>query len=443
MWKFLVSLVCAFFVLSVCHVSAAGLSVDDFIPPAQTNTDEAKQEAEKISQPEAVKEEIGVNGTPAIAAANAQDAINVAVERIAVGGGCEEIKFPSGFGFVASGVATYSVMPNPTATLSAQRLAYQIAYMNAKKSLAETLYGLSSVGREQLQEQFKTIISDTDTLSNTSQQYAESATELVKGLLRGYVDYKVNDEQTDTVGTVTVTIVATPKTMGKGSRVDSSSLTADSVKEGLGGVLAELSTGLLPPVGGKVISVPQSGELAFVGFGSSVVPDNADPAIRAKLALNAQKLAQMRARSALCGIILGDDIQAASSMDASTNAMSQQFEEAQKGDPVAENNDAATIAKLDEQRKHFLSTQFNSEAISSLRAGTIPPGVSVKTFFNPEKTMAEAVAVYLPSVTARAAKAGQDMKHSSIVQNPQGQGANEGRMPARGASGQVSRDEDL
>ena len=200
MWKFLVSLVCAFFVLSVCHVSAAGLSVDDFIPPAQTNTDEAKQEAEKISQPEAVKEEIGVNGTPAIAAANAQDAINVAVERIAVGGGCEEIKFPSGFGFVASGVATYIVMPNPTATLSAQRLAYQIAYMNAKKSLAETLYGLSSVGREQLQEQFKTIISDTDTLSNTSQQYAESATELVKGLLRGYVVYKVNDEQTDTVG---------------------------------------------------------------------------------------------------------------------------------------------------------------------------------------------------------------------------------------------------
>ena len=149
MWKFLVSLVCAFFVLSVCHVSAAGLSVDDFIPPAQTNTDEAKQEAEKISQPEAVKEEIGVNGTPAIAAANAQDAINVAVERIAVGGGCEEIKFPSGFGFVASGVATYSVMPNPTATLSAQRLAYQIAYMNAKKSLAETLYGLSSVGRSE------------------------------------------------------------------------------------------------------------------------------------------------------------------------------------------------------------------------------------------------------------------------------------------------------
>lgn len=377
--------------------------------------------------------EPGIDDKSTVTAATAQDAVNAAMERIAQGGGCEQIKFPSGFGWVAIGSAVYGVVPNPVANLTAQRQAYQIAYMNAKKNLAESLHALSTKGLDELNSQIKTIISDTDTLSNMSENFRESITEQVQGLLRGYVIYNVQDEQADKHGTVTVTIVVTPKTMGQGQRIDSSASTADSVQDGLKAVLAELSSGLMPPVGGKVISVPQTGELAFIGFGSAVVPTNPNAATQAKLVLNSQKLAQMRARSALCGIILGDEIKATSSLDTATATISNQFAEVQKDDQTYGHN-SAEIKKLDEQRNAFVSTQLSSDQISSMRQGNLPSGVTVKTFLNPEKTIAEAVAVYLPSVSASAKKAGQVMKTSQIPQNDAENGsttAGSGKCPYR------------
>lgn len=423
--------------------NAASLSADDFLPPVQATSPEAEKAAVTVQQPEAVKEESGIDGKSAVAAATAQDAVNAAVERIAQAGGCEQIKFPSGFGWVATGTAVYGVVPNPVANLTAQRQAYQIAYMNAKKNLAEALHGLSTKGQDELNSQFKTIISDTDTLSNMSEGFSESITEQVQGILRGYVVYNVKDEQAGDHGTVSVTIVATPKTMGKGQRVDASGATADSVQAGLNAVLTELSTGLMPPVGGKTISVPQTGELAFIGFGSAVVPTNPNAATQAKLVLNAQKMAQLRARSALAGIILGDNVSATSSLDSATQTISNQFAEAAKNDPTTGGNEQE-IKKLDEQRNSFVSTQLSKEQITSLRSGVLPPGVTVKTFLNPEKTIAEAVAVYLPSVTANAKKAGTDMKNSQIVKDAASGAANGlGSLPPQGPSGQVMKDGDL
>lgn len=444
MKTFLFILCVAALLLPTGRVLAAPLSADDFLPPVAAATPEAEKAARTVQQPEAVKEESGIDGKPAVAAATAQDAVNAAVERIAGVGGCEQIKFPSGFGWVATGTAVYGVTQNPTANLLAQRQAYQIAYMNAKKSLNETLHGLSTKGLEELNSQFKTIINDTDTLTNMSEGFAESITEQVNGILRGYVVYNVQDDQQGDHGQVTVTIVATPKTMGKVQRLDTSAATADSLHDGLNTVLNELSTGLMPPVGGKVISVPQSGELAFVGFGSAVVPDNPNPATRAKLALNAQKMAQMRARSALCGIILGDNVSSSSSLDSATQTISNQFAEAQKEDPTRQAN-ASEIQKLDAQRNSFVNTQLTKEQITSMRAGNLPPGVNVKAFLNPEKTIAEAIAVYVPSVTEAAKKAGVEMREAKILKDsPQsGMAGQEGKLPPKGPSGQVMKDADL
>lgn len=434
-------------------IASLAINPDDFLPPAQTDTPEAQQQATQIQQPEAVKEEKGLDEKPAISAANAQDAINTAIKNISVGGGCEEIKFPSGFGFVASGNATYGLVQNPTANLIAQRQAYQIAYLNAKKNLTEYLHGLSTEGQEQLQQEFNTLNIDTDSLANTSEKLSENIVELVKGLIRGYVVYSIDDNQGGQTGTVTVTIVSTPKTLGKSNRVNASSLTADNIRDGLAGVLSELSNGLLSPVGGKVINVPQTGELAFIGFGSAVVQSNPNKAVEAKLMLNAQKIAQMRARSALCGIILGDEIEGSSSLDAQTQSISKQFEEAQKDDPTVANQDKSAVTKLQDQVNSFVSTQLTKEQISSLRNGVLPPGVNVKTYMNPEKTLAEAVAVYLPSVTSRASKAAEDMKSAQILQNhsnssgsatgSSAQTQESPKMPSRGASGQITNPNDL
>ena len=212
-------------------------------------------------------------------------------------------------------------------------------------------------------------------------------------------------------------------------------------------VLAELSGSLLPPVGGKTINVPQTGELAFVGFGSAVIAPNQNPGVQAKLELTAQKTAQMRARSALCGIILGDEIKVLSSLDAESQSLSKEFEEAQKADPLFGKQDQAGVKKLQEQRNTFLNTELSTEQITSIRNGTLPPGVTVKTYFNENKSIAEAVAVYLPSLSSQTGQAGREMRNSRIVpengaQGSAGSGA-QGGMPAQGPSGQVSDDAEL
>lgn len=431
--------------------SAWSISADDFMPPASAETPEAKQAAETIQNPHEVKTEQGFGDKKVVTASTAQDAINTAVKNLEVGGGCEEVKFPSGFGFVSTGTAVYDVYPNPTATLIAQRRAYQIALLNAKKEMASYLNEMTTSSKEQMQSEMKTISSETDTLTNASAGTIENIEELVKGILRGYVVYNIADEQEERNGNVRVTIVATPKTMGKGSRVDPNSLTAVNIKDGLNTVLNELSTGLLSPVGGKVISVPQTQELAFVGFGSAIVPHNTDKATQAKYRVEAQKIAQMRARSALCGIILGEEIEGTSKFDTNTQEMNKQFEEAQKEDPAGIDKEA--ISKIDSQRKAFTSGAMSTHQISSLRKGILPRGVNIRTFMNPEKTIVEAVAVYLPSTSARANDMANEMKNSKIVQEYGDMRSNssdvmtnqaeEGTLPHQGPTGQVTKDADL
>ena len=50
---------------------------------------------------------------------------------------------------------------------------------------------------------------------------------------------------------------------------------ADSLRDGLNQVIAEVRSGLVPPVGGRIIMMRSTGETAFVGFGSAVVRSSA------------------------------------------------------------------------------------------------------------------------------------------------------------------------
>lgn len=146
-----VVLICLLFFPVLSH--SAALSADDFITPALAPDPQKAQAAMAIQKPEAVKEDKGLGDTQAVSAANAQEAVNAAIKRIDVGG-CQEIKFPSGFGWVSTGIAVYGVAANPTANLVAQRNAYQVAFLNAEKNLASALKGLSTKAREELNQQF-------------------------------------------------------------------------------------------------------------------------------------------------------------------------------------------------------------------------------------------------------------------------------------------------
>jgi hypothetical protein len=84
-------------------------------------------------------------------------------------------------------------------------------------------------------------------------------------------------------------------------------VTAANLRDGLNSVIAEIKNGFVPPVGGRIITVPGTGEIAFVGFGSSVVRYNSEKSMQERLKLQAERMAGTRALDALAGILTGDD----------------------------------------------------------------------------------------------------------------------------------------
>ena len=96
--------------------------------------------------------------------------------------------------------------------------------------------------------------------------------------------------------------------------------------------------------------------------------------------------------------------------------------------------------------------------MTSIRNGTVPAGVSVKTFTNKEKTLVTGYAVYIPSVTRNAETAAERMKSLSPmtdtgISSMDNNGTNDaefvdfgiknGTKPKQGVSGSVSQEEDL
>jgi hypothetical protein len=92
--------------------------------------------------------------------------------------------------------------------------------------------------------------------------------------------------------------------------------------------------------------VPQTGELAFVGFWSSVVRVDQDKALQTKHNLNAEKIAKIRASDSLCGMILSDTIESSDKHDAQTVSMVKDFETIEKEDPVARNKKFTRICRI-------------------------------------------------------------------------------------------------
>ncbi len=272
----------------------------------------------------------------------------------------------------------------------------------------------------------------------------------VNGLIRGYVVYDIQDKQIqkENYGKVSVTIVTSPRTMSSASQINQNSLTASNLNDGLNHVLNEISLGLVSPVGGTTVYIPSTGEVALIGFGSAIIADNANPAVRAKIALTAQKLAVMRARNSLCGIILGDEISAKSQVDSSTREFSQEFEALAKNDPVSHLSDTDRLTKkFNEQKNSFVDQTFSKDEITSFRKGNLPPGVMVKAYVDESGSLAQAIAVYIPSSSRDAANFGKKMQNESNFNTdsssyPVSSGQSSIQIK-QGPSGRVTKDENL
>ncbi|MDR2180770.1 MAG: hypothetical protein LBP21_10710 [Synergistaceae bacterium] len=428
----------------------AALNVENFLPPVQVSSEAERAEQLKVQAPGEVKEVTGeITDKPAISGKNLQDAINFWVAKRIAGFG--EVVSSSGFGFVSTGIFTYEVHENPVATRISKRNAYVRAYMEAKRQLAEGLNGVLSTGNTKAFSRIATVNESLgQTLANVKDVTFEAVQQRIDGFLRGYVVYDVFDDVKST--RVYLTIVTTPRTQGHYDRPDLSTLSAASVQEGLAQILAEINRGLTPPLGGRTIFVPATGELAFVGFGSAVVGRHDSSPIQARLELNAEETARVRATNELCGVIVGAEIASVTELDSEIRSMSKDFEELSKNDPIVrENPKHPGYVKLQNRKTSFKAAEVNKNTITSASKGVLPPGVRHQSWLDEDKAFAYAVAVYLPSATEQAAQSADSMKSGTILQPVGAEGENGKKIPGatpredvkQGPSGTVQNPDDL
>ncbi|MGO8748772.1 MAG: hypothetical protein ACLQNE_22615 [Thermoguttaceae bacterium] len=405
-------------------------TADDFLPVVQGGPSDVKQ-----------PQQVAVKGK-VVSAATAQDAVNAAVGENVKGlknGGTPEVgakmvTYPSGLGFVATGLATYRTVENPTLTRIAKRKAYVIAFTKAKKNLAEILGGLDNQGKETVREALVNINLPKEEMTNLSTESQESLKQAVDMMLRGFVIYEVKDDTRQ--NTVFVSIVTTPKTRGQLARPAPNVVESESLRRGLNQVIAEVRSGLVPPVGGRIIMMRSTGETAFVGFGSAVVRTSANQAVQAKLNLDAQKIAGMRSKDALCGLIIGDKASWEGSVVESLKDQVQEFESAKGDDPLA-NESPTAVKKLAEARQTLVSRLESNDLYQSTRRGILPPGVNSKTWFDEDHAWAYGMSVYAPSLSSAAARSATEMHESQILQ------PNGGNKAAGQQSGGFTDDKDI
>ena len=307
-------------------------------------------------------------------------------------------------------------MKNLTALRIAQRNAYVHALMQAKVKMAEQVEGFAVKGVTNFDEKITTLDDgDEDNgLRNRDASSTESIKTTVAGVLKGYVTYNVFDDFKN--GMVYVTIVSTPKTRGVFSRVTSDTVDAETINDGLNAVLAEIQSGLVPLVGGRIVEVPKTGEVAFVGFGSAVVRQDKDPSIRNSLLRAAQSSAGLRAADALCGIIIGDITNAETKLDQTTRESVRDFANEEKEDPITGLVTSEEVANAKGRQTEFRNRMEFSQTIETARRGTLPPGVIRRAWLDDEGAFAYALAIYIPSITNAAAAGAQEMRDTNIVQ---------------------------
>ena len=91
-----------------------------------------------------------------------------------------------------------------------------------------------------------------------------------------------------------------------------------------------------------------------------------------------------------------------------------QFEEITEDDPLDPKK--SKIREFEEERTSLISKSKETEVFRSARTGVLPPGIQVKTWFDDDHAWAYGMAVYIPSLTNAAAKAGRETSNAKIIQ---------------------------
>ncbi|MEL0640703.1 hypothetical protein V6260_08805 [Pseudoalteromonas aliena] len=360
--------------------------------------------------------------------------------------GLKMIQVGSGTGILSIGSASYNTYENINATLLSKRGAYNKAYLVAKKQLIENMKGVENQCSNLVSATSDSIDSGAEGAVNEQTTALENCKDSVSGSLAGFVTYDVYDDVEENL--VRVSLISTPKTRSqiKGNR-GAVAVTTDPntiFKQ----VISDVKSGVLPPVGAKVLTNAQTGEVIILGYGSAIIRQNRSKNVARKLKGVAKSQSQTRARSALLATMQGEKVYWQGGFDENQMEGTKQFE---YDDPNL--NDPQQVKVLEEDRNTFLNQVKSSDEYATISKGKLPPGVSVKSFSSDDNLWQYSVAVYAPSLEATARQAAKEMEGNN-VQTVNGVsryghkikahgGLNEKATNPQGVSGKVSSEKEL
>jgi len=410
---------------------ASGLSFADFVPPSQGGPDGATGP---------VHESQGV-----VEAQTAQDGLNYASNRLRLqasspNSAFREIRYPSGLGYLAAASASYEVFDNPNATMISLRAAYMKAYLKARAELAKGLQGISVRSTERLRDIVRALDTPDASVANNDEMWQSHVQEYVEALLRGYVVFEVNDDQKNKL--VYVSVATTAKTVLAANSVMNVSdglVCAADLPAGVDYVLGRILAGVVPPVGGTIVTVPSTGATAIVSFGSAIIRQNEDPSVQLTLKNAAERAARAYANAAFVALVQGDNLMWEGGLLETQDQSYQQFREVYRsegGNPDVE--------MLGQTQKTFKSAFESTDAYASIASGKLPPGVAYRAY--EDGYWMYVINVYIPGASLGATRFYEMMKGAVTgprLMTDKYEGKGTGSKPQQGPSGQVTSADDL
>lgn len=320
--------------------------------------------------------------------------------------GVEVVTAGSDFGFLAKGAGYYGNYTNRDALLIQKKLAYSIAYIQAKANLAKFLRGMSVKGKKQLVSSMDMIIKSNKTLVNTMQNYSDSFEGFGQALIKGTVVYYVYDNVN--AHKVSVEIVVTSKTIAAANSIGPAVIESDSLRDGLNYVIHQINSYIVPPIGAKIVQVPQTGEIAVVSFGSAITSSSKD---QQKRDLENQMLHQMAkgfADGAMVSFLKGDDFIWKTGCSESSNYNNDDF--------AKYYDKEGNLQVMPKIKKQFMTELQQTSNYKSIVRGQLPAGVQSKLYT--DGNWWYVIDVYIPSISATAQQIYQEMQQSSTLQQP-------------------------
>ena len=389
-----------------------------------------------------------VNGAEVIKVADESGEANT-MQLIADEGdeGPKVIETPNGAAFTMTRKASYGNYPNIDATLLHKRLAYVQAYFHAKNALIKYFDGLQSQGFETFKDNADDFADENETMANGGAiSVTEKINQSLSGRIQNFIVYAVKDMPNKDGGEVSVTLAVSRK-IGQNCRAFTEGyIEAKNLADGIKYVFDQLQKGVLPPVGGKMIRVPQTGEVAIISVGSEIVL-NRGTVSRSKEV--ARRRARARAENCMIEILQGSDNVWNYGLSSSQEAkMNELFVNEVKQDEFG--NQQKIRTRLEEVRNTFNREAADNVAGQSAVKGVLPPGVQDRVYFSADGAWCFCVKVYTPALTLRAKQIRRE-----IMETPQNvatpnqtlDGAAPSRRPsgplqapAKGPSGRVQDD---